>query len=613
MPRLIIIKGTDEGKQFDMSETALTVGRDARSQIRLHDTEVSRRHAEFRFTADGHRLFDLGSANGTFVNNQPIKDVLLQSGDHIQIGQTVLVYSGTRTQTQEPGDLAKRINMIARHELELSAAIIKTIGETEGSRILAQPEQAQGPWLKTALANLGIMYEAIQAVSHILDVDQLLERIMDLIFRSIDADRGCIMLLDADTGQFEPQAVHWRAGAGHQEKMTISRTIMDYVLREKQGVLVADAKHDERFAAGQSIARFGIREVICVPMKGRHETLGVLYLDTRTTMRDLANAAALEKEEKGSGTFSAAPSPLPLSPAAGERGWGEGVPDPFSNRFSEDHLALAIAIAHQAALAVEETRYHQAMVQAERLAAVGQTIAALSHHIKNILQGLRSGGEILKMGLTEKNDAMLQQGWKIVEKNQGKIYDLVMDMLSFSKDREPLLEETDVNQVVGDVLELMQGRGREKDLKLESRLDPDLPSVQADPEGVHRAVLNIVSNAFDAVEERDQPQVGVATALEPGGDCVRITVLDNGIGIAQAKLEDIFKPFVSTKGARGTGLGLAVSRKILREHGGDILVQSQPGKGSKFVLRLPVKSPLQQESGGAHPAEPPERPGEEET
>ncbi len=558
----------------------------------------SRRHAEFRFTADGHRLFDLGSANGTFVNNQPIKDVLLQSGDHIQIGQTVLVYSGTRTQTQEPGDLAKRINMIARHELELSAAIVKTIGETEGSRILAQPEQAQGPWLKTALANLGIMYEAIQAVSHILDVDQLLERIMDLIFRSIDADRGCIMLLDADTGLFEPQAVHWRAGAGHQEKMTISRTIMDYVLREKQGVLVADAKHDERFAAGQSIARFGIREVICVPMKGRHETLGVLYLDTRTTMRDLANAAALEKGEKG------------------ERGQepflrAEKVPDPFSNRFSEDHLALAIAIAHQAALAVEETRYHQAMVQAERLAAVGQTIAALSHHIKNILQGLRSGGEILKMGLTEKNDAMLQQGWKIVEKNQGKIYDLVMDMLSFSKDREPLLEETDVNQVVGDVLELMQGRGREKDLKLESRLDPDLPSVQADPEGVHRAVLNIVSNAFDAVEERDQPQVGVATALEPGGDCVRITVLDNGIGIAQGKLEDIFKPFVSTKGARGTGLGLAVSRKILREHGGDILVQSQPGKGSKFVLRLPVKSPLQQESGGAQTAEPPERPGEE--
>ena len=140
-------------------------------------------------------------------------------------------------------------------------------------------------------------------------------------------------------------------------------------------------------------------------MKGRHETLGVLYLDTN------ANAAR---------SWSAPPS------AAG--------------KFTEDHLALAIAIAHQAALAVEDTRYHQAMVQAERLAAIGQTIAALSHHIKNILQGLRSGGDILKMGLKDKNDSLLQQGWKIVEKNQGKIYDLVMDMLSYSKEREPAIE-----------------------------------------------------------------------------------------------------------------------------------------------------------------------------
>src|SRR5262249_24582211 len=208
---------------------------------------------------------------------------------------------------------------------------------TEGSRILAQPDKAQGPWLKNALANLGVMYEAIQAVSHILDVNQLLERIMDLIFRSIEADRGCIMLRNPDDGQFEPQAARWREDADHQEKIAVSRTIMDYVLREKQGVLVSDATQDERFNAGQSIVRFGIREVIFVPMKGRHETLGVLYLDTRSTAKDLVEA---------------------------------NNPD---GKFSEDHLKLAAAIAHQAALAVEETRYYQAMVQAERLAAIGQT------------------------------------------------------------------------------------------------------------------------------------------------------------------------------------------------------------------------------------------------
>src|SRR6202007_1203329 len=105
---------------------------------------------------------------------------------------------------------------------------------------------------------------------------------------------------------------------------------------------------------------------------------------------------------------------------------------------------------------IETTRYYQAMVQAERLAAVGQTIAALSHHIKNILQGLRSGGDIVKMGLKDKDETLLVRGWSIVEKNQAKIYDLVLDMLSYSKDREPALEMVDLNQIVREVIELVQ-------------------------------------------------------------------------------------------------------------------------------------------------------------
>ena len=100
MPRLIVIKGADEGKQFELLGEHVGVGRDSSNRIRLHDTEVSRRHAEFVRTPEGYRLVDRGSANGTFVNNQSIRDVLLQPGDQIQIGQTVLVYSaGARGRT----------------------------------------------------------------------------------------------------------------------------------------------------------------------------------------------------------------------------------------------------------------------------------------------------------------------------------------------------------------------------------------------------------------------------------------------------------------------------------------------------------------------------------
>jgi signal transduction histidine kinase len=582
---LIVIKGVDEGKQFELTGSQIAAGRDSSNRVKLHDMEVSRRHAEFVRTADGYRLLDRDTLNGTFVNNQRIRDVLLQSGDQIQIGQTLLVYSaaGGEDAWQPPlrGDLAEHISLMTRQDLELPSAIIKSIGETEGSRILAHPEQVEGPWLKNALANL--MYQATQAVSHILDLDQLLERILELIFRHLDADRGCIMLRNVpapssppilgedkggaesvpaarDSAEFLPKAVRWRDGINRQEKIPVSRTLIDYVLREKQGVLVSDVARDERFQAVQSIVRHGISEIICVPMKGRHETLGVLYLDSRTISRDPLGA------------------PIP-----------GGKP---ANKFSGDHLFLAGALAHQAALAVEETRYYQAMVQAERLAAVGQTIAALSHHIKNILQGLRSGGEILKMGIQDMDAVLLQQGWKNIEKNQGKIYDLVMDMLSYSKEREPSIESTDLNGVAREVIELMAPRAKELGVELTAQLDDVLPHCPADCEGIHRALLNIVANALDAVEDAPAPGVVVTTVRETEGEWVRFEVRDNGGGIPPEKLHDIFRPFVSTKGSRGTGLGLAVSRKVLREHGGDIVVQSQPGQGSTFILRLPLRSPF---------------------
>jgi signal transduction histidine kinase len=250
-----------------------------------------------------------------------------------------------------------------------------------------------------------------------------------------------------------------------------------------------------------------------------------------------------------------------------------------------------------------------AMVQAERLAAIGQAMAALSHHIKNILQGLKSGSEVLKVGLQDMDQAMLLQGWRIVEKNQGKIYDLVMDMLGYSKEREPILQSADFNAVVRDVYELQAGRAKELHAVLETKLADNLPEVLIDPEGIHRALLNVVCNALDAVEGLPAPRVCVTTSLE-GSEWLQCEVIDNGPGIAPEKLGDIFKPFVSSKGARGTGLGLAVSRKILREHGGDIVVTSRIGQGSRFVLRTPLKSPMAPESSATRTdlALPPLRP-----
>lgn len=558
MARLIVIKGADEGKQFELPEKATGIGRERSNPICLHDTEVSRRHAEILPAAEGgFQIRDVGSANGTLVNTRTVQQASLNPGDHIQIGQTILVFTTTRQEGPVTSDLADRIRMVTKNDGEFTSAIIKTVGENLGSQILAQPEKAGTQWLKSRLANLAIMYETIQAVSHILDLDQLLDRIMQLIMSSIEADHGCIMLRNPDSGEFEPKAIRFRDGMSSDEPIVVSRTIMDYVLRERQGVLINDAGSDDRFSSGQSIKRFNIHEAICVPMKGRHETHGVLFLDTITSGREIAARGQIDAPGK----------------------------------FNGEHLNLAIAIAHQAALAVEETRYHYALVNAERLAAVGQTIAALSHHIKNIMQGIVFGSDMVRTGLADKDDKILLKGWKLVEKNQGKIHELVLDMLSFSKEREPAIEMTDLNGIVEEVIELVRGRAEDKAVTLEVRLSSTLPAVPCDPDGVHKALLNIISNALDAVEDADDRYVGVQTLLETEGEWARIIVVDRGTGIPPEKINEIFRPFVSSKGSRGTGLGLPVSRKIFREHGGDIVVESIVGKGSKFVMRLPMKSP----------------------
>lgn len=551
--RLIVLRGVDEGKQFDVTGAAVTIGRHSSNAIALHDTQVSRRHLELRsLPAGGYSVFDLGSGNGTLLNGQPVNSSPLRSGDQISVGQSILLYSAGRTDAPA-NELTERVKLLARgSDSDVLSAIVSRVTADAGSYILSEPH-AGSDWLKARLAGLAALYETAEAVSHILDTDQLLAKVMELVLKSVEADHGCFMIRD-EAGHLVPRAVQYRGGLNRQEELGVSRTIVDHVLRENQGVLVANAQTDERFSGGASIHKHQIREVICVPMKGRREVIGVLFLDTQSTLKQFVS----EGSESG--------------------------------KFTEDHLQLASAIAHQAAIAVEESRYHQALVNAERLAAVGQTIAALSHHIKNIMQGVRFGADMVRTAMTDRDDDLLAKGWKLVEKNQGRIDQLILDMLSYSKEREPAIESTDLNKLCDDVAEMIRGRAAERGVELEMHHGAGVAAVPCDPDGIHRAVLNIASNALDAVEDRPGAKVAIQTLLEPDGNWVKVIVLDNGPGIAMDKADDIFKPFVSTKGSRGTGLGLPVSRKILREHGGDIVVQSVPEKGTKFTLRLPMKS-----------------------
>jgi signal transduction histidine kinase len=555
VPSLFVIRGNDQGTRYELEEPILRLGRDKSSGIHLHDTEVSRHHAEFRRTHRDYTISDLDSSNGTYVNGKRVQQHLLASGDQVQAGATLMLYTGPSEESQ--GSIGSSVDIAAGAAPDDQSRIIHSVTQKEGSRIFdAQADLPQNSWLARARSNLQVMYRTALAVSHTLDIDQLLHRIMELIFEWVEADRGCIMLFDRDTQVLDPRVRRTRNSAERGDKITISKTILDYVVQRGEGVLTSDARQDDRFSPGASIVKLGVREAICVPMQGRYHVVGVIYIDTSTSPQQLL--------ERG-GT---------------------------ARRFTEDHLKLMIAIGHQAALAVEDTRYYSAMVQAERLAAIGQTIATLSHHIKNILQGIRGGSYLIEMGLTEHDESIVGKGWKIVEKNQNKISALVMDMLTFSKEREPDLTTANINTVVHDVVELMQIRAQEEKIELACRPAKTMPDLVFDPEGIHRAVLNILTNALDAVAECDPPgQVTVVTRYLPEQNVAQIEIRDTGPGIAADQMDQLFSPFVSTKKSRGTGLGLPVSQKILSEHGGKITVKSLPGHGACFTLELPAVSP----------------------
>ena len=548
MHTLFVIQGFDQGQRYELRLDHVSVGRDAGNTIQLHDDEVSRQHAELRRAEGTYLLVDRTSSNGTFINAEPIERRQLRSGDRVQIGRTLMLY--TQTDNVPTDELTDGVDIVAASAHAAESRILHTANQEEIGRLF-DGDQSISPWLARARSNLQVMYRTALAVSHTLDIDQLLLRIMELIFEWVQADRGLILLVDHQSGKLVPKVRRNRQGLPVEDTIEISGTILDYVMEHTEGVLTSDARQDERWNATGSIVRLGVREAICVPLQGRYGVVGVIYIDTYTPP-------------------------------------GQVLQNHAVHRFSEEHLKLMVAIGHQAALAVEDTSYYSALVQAERLAAVGQTIANLSHHIKNILQGIRGGSFLIEEGLKDDDASIVRKGWTIVDKNQEKISHLVMDMLSYSKEREPELVPADLNTVVTEISELMQARADEAGVRLECQLDGSIPTLSFDPESLHRAILNVVINGIDACETTQDGRVAIATCYDTGAGTAQVTISDNGPGIPQADQERIFNLFESQKGARGTGLGLAVTRKILQEYNGRVDLTSEPGQGARFTLEFPA-------------------------
>ncbi len=643
MDCLYIVKGIGQGERFDLSDDLISIGRNQDCSIRLRDAETSRRHAEIRLREGKRVVVDLGSSNGVFLNGKRITEAELATGDQIQIGQTILAFN----KVAEPSKEAEPVVDFDRsRSVSDPSRIVHTLKQDHGREIFdANVTGTQSDWFKAARAHLNLIYHTTLTVSQTLDINALLLRIMEMIFEWVDIDRGCILFYNAETKKLVPKVVKCRTPLPN-EPFIIDQSIIDYVLTQKEGILTNEEQSQIR---SEQLARQGVREAICVPMLGRYGLVGLIYIDYKRndawTFSTDHSVPSVERELISDNSATGMDAPFIQISTSEELEFTSGSPFTFQkpdrdtfikvdspeekkghapNSLSKDHLKLMSAIGHQAALAVEDTQYYRAMLQSERLAAVGQTVAVLSHHIKNILQGIQGGSYLIKRGLNDHNETMVGKGWGIVEKNQEKISNLILDMLTFSKERTPVFELKDINKVAQDVGELMEGRGNDFDIAVLLHLDPSIPKFYFDADQIHRALTNLVTNAIDAAkpDSRFNPDIdppsdrwsaseSTDSAIDqiptpiPTRGTVEITskylpekkhvvlyVDDNGPGVPADLRDELFRPFFSKNKSGGTGLGLAVTHKIVQEHKGTIKISDSPIGGARFAIYLPFVDEL---------------------
>ena len=399
----------------------------------------------------------------------------------------------------------------------------------------------------TPLENrLDVICEVSKTISQTEDLNELLPHVLKLIFSLTDADRASILLLDQETQRPNTAASLDRQGNANGD-FNISRAILDHVRFHQQPVLINNIEKDSRWNKSNSILSAGVCETICVPIKFRHCLRGFVYVDN------------LFETDKS----------------------------PSSRAFDQEHLKLMASIGQQVAVALEYHLKCSQLAESKSLAAVGESITSLSHNIKNILQGISGATHLVEAGIADDDLEMTRLGWEIVTRNQNKVNDLVLDMLSFTKTSNPDLRVVDLNALIERVLDEVHSDIQRARITMEWTPDPLLDMPILDPKLISRALRNIVRNAIEACADMTEGKIGIRCRYDENEPKIHICIEDNGCGIDDDSLTNIFSVFESSKSNRSTGIGLAIAQKIARDHDGEVTVESELGRGSKFCLVLP--------------------------
>lgn len=421
------------------------------------------------------------------------------------------------------------------------------------------------------------LFEICRAMTSSLEIPEVLDTILHLSAENLKAASGSILLYEEGSENLKMLASRGLppnvVKRGHLHR---KGSIAEWVIENDQPIIVnkrSDIFPEEQDTEEETSA---IKSALCVPLHAKGKIIGVINLNRYQDSDDV---------------------------------------------FHEDDLNILTILAGQAAICIDNARLYEQNMQQARMAAIGQTVAGISHCVKNMLTGLRGGLGILELAEGSKDWETVNKATGFIKGNVERISMLVMDMLDYSREKQPSRKNTDLDKLTKEVLSVVHYKAEMQEIELFQEVDPDARVHSVDSDQIFRCVLNLLENAIDAFEHPGKVTIrclplseteaktvlGGENDVKAYGKTVKITVEDNGVGIDPENLDHIFQPFFSTKKSKGTGLGLAVTWKIVSEHGGRILVDSEPGKGTAFHLVLPEKNPnVPDDSEEAnHPADSP--------
>lgn len=387
------------------------------------------------------------------------------------------------------------------------------------------------------------MHRIVTSIQSSGDLPELLSAIMEESRNLLGSDASSLFLYDPERND-----LYFEIVVGGDEKIRAIRVpmgqgIVGATARDRRTEIVNDVASDSRHM--KVSGGFVTKNLIAVPMLRGDRLIGVLEV--------------LNKREGG---------------------------------FDDMDAKILEIMAEQAAGQIENARLVREKIRGERLAALGTTAAGLAHYIKNILGTWKGSSSLIEMGLKRNDMKMIVESWEVMKRSNAKIAKLVQDMLVISRDREPERQEVDVNRLCESILDEIDAKAAQAGVALAGHFATDVPAAQLDPAKLHDVILNLVGNAVEAIEENrlDGRTVTVRTSFRPSDFRIVVVVQDDGPGMPPEIRQRVFEPFFSTKGSRGTGLGLAVAIKSVEEHGGRMRLESEVGVGSTFTMELPAES-----------------------